>query len=44
MKCKIKLEIAKILTLELELSAGKEDKEKEDVKKEPPAANPAPSK
>lgn len=45
MKCKVKLEIIKILTLEFELSAGKkEDDVKEDTKKEPPAPVAAPSK
>lgn len=44
MKCKIKLEVAKVLTLELELSTGKKEEEKVDEKKEstaPVAAAPS---
>ena len=45
MKCKLKLELAKILTLEFELSAGTDKKEeKVDEKKESPAPTTAPSK
>jgi hypothetical protein len=45
MKCKLKLELAKILTLEFELSAGKDKKEETvDEKKESPAPAAAPSK
>lgn len=42
MKCKVKLDIVKLLTLELEFSAGKKEDDKEDTKKEPaPAAPPS---
>lgn len=45
MKCKLKLELAKILTLEFELSAGKDKKEeKVDDKKDLPANAAVPSK
>ena len=45
MKCKLKLELAKILTLEFELAAGKDKKEeKVDEKKESPAPAAAPGK
>ena len=44
MKCKLKLEIAKILILDFELSSGNDKEEKVDEKKESPAADAAPSK
>ena len=44
MKCKIKLDIIKILTLEFELSAGKKEEEKNDDEKKQPPAPTAPSK
>ena len=44
MKCKIKFEIAKILTLEFELSAGKDKEEKVDEKKDSSDPAVAPSK
>lgn len=44
MNMKLKLEIAKILTLEFECSSGKKKEEQANEKKESPAANTAPSK
>lgn len=44
MKCRIKLDIIKILTLEFELSAGKKDEEKVDEQKKEPPAPTTPSK
>lgn len=43
MKCKLKLELAKVLILDFELSSGKEKEEKVDDKKES-APSDAPSK
>ena len=44
MKCKVKLDIIKILTLEFELSAGKKEEEKNDNEKKQPPAPSTPSK
>jgi len=44
MQIKIKLELLKILNLEFELSSGKKQEDKENVKKELPATVTTPNK
>ena len=44
MKCKLKLELAKVLILDFELSSGKDKEVKVDEQKESAPADTAPSK